>query len=124
MTLVAFLSPIGRFHSLEAVVKYCGLCPSVHQSGGRNYNGHLVWDAHSILKWVLVEAQWATRRNERRGDVANVAKRVARRGHTNDGTVAAARTLVRICAAVLRRGTPYQPHTPGSSSRRRTIAEP
>ena len=28
VTLVAFLCPIERFHSLEAVVKYCGLCPS------------------------------------------------------------------------------------------------
>jgi transposase len=114
MTLVAFLCPIERFHSLEAVVKYCGLCPSVHQSGEKSYHGHLVWDAHSILKWVLVEAQWATRRVERRGDIARVAKRVARRGHVNDGSVAAARSLVRICAAVLKRGTPYQPHAPGS----------
>ncbi len=27
MTLVAFRSPLQRFYSLDAVVKYCGLCP-------------------------------------------------------------------------------------------------
>ncbi|MDE1821456.1 MAG: IS110 family transposase [Euryarchaeota archaeon] len=117
VTLVAFLCPIERFHSLEAVVKYSGLCPSVRQSGENSYNGPLVWDAQAVLKFVLIEAQWRTRQNEKRGDVARVGKRVARRGAANDGAVAAARTLVRICAAVLRRGTPYQPHAPGSLSR-------
>jgi transposase len=122
MTLVAFLCPIERFHSLDAVVKYCGLCPSVYQSGESRHHGPLVWDAHAILKWVLVEAQWGTRRVEKRGDVAAVGKRVARRGSASDGAVAGARKLARICAAILRRGTPYEPHTPGSLSRRRTIA--
>ena len=123
-TLVAFLCPIERFPDLDAVVKYCGLCPSVFQSGTTTHHGPLVWDAHAILKWVLIEAQWQTRRRERRGDVAKVGKRVARRGNVNDGAVAAARKLARICAAVLRRGTAYQSHAPGPSSRRPTIAEP
>ncbi len=39
IALVAFLGPIERFESLDAVVKYCGLCPSVHQSGMTSYNG-------------------------------------------------------------------------------------
>lgn len=122
MTLVAYLCPIERFHSLEAVVRYCGLCPSVHQSGETSYNGHLVWDAQRILKWILVEAQWSTRRHEKRGDVARVGKRVARHSGGKDGPIAAARTLVRICAAVLRRGTPYQPHAPGLPSRLADLA--
>jgi transposase len=117
MTLVAFHSPIERFYSLDAVVRYCGLCPSVRQSGERVYHGRLVWDCNMILKWVLVEGQWNVRLREKKGEVARVGRRVARRGATNDGAVAAARKLVRICAAILRRGTPYQPHFPGSSSR-------
>jgi transposase len=117
MTLVAFLSPIERFYSLDAVVKYCGLCPSVRQSGEKAYHGRLVWDCNVILKWVLVEGQWNVRLREKKGDIARVGRRVARRGAANDGAVAAARKLVRICAAILRRGTPYQPDFPGSSSR-------
>ncbi|MGI0130468.1 MAG: IS110 family transposase [Thermoplasmata archaeon] len=117
LTLVAFLSPIERFDDLEAVVKYCGLCPSVRQSGEKSVHGPLVWDCQEILKWVMVEAQWITRRFEKGGDVAKVGKRVARRGKPQDGAVAAARKLVRICASILRRGTPYQPHAPGSPSR-------
>ena len=117
VTLVAFLSPIARFDSLDSVVKYCGLCPSVHQSGEKSYHGRLVWDSNAILKWVLIEAQWNVRLRERKGDVARVARRVGRRGTANHGAVAAARKLARICAAILRRGTPYQPDSPGSSSR-------
>lgn len=124
MTLVAFLCPIERFDDLDAVVKYCGLCPSTSQTGESSYSGHLVQDCQPILKWVLIEAQWHTRHLEKRGDVAKVGRRVAKRLKAVDGAVAAARKLVRICASVLRRGTPYQPEAPGSSSRRLMTAEP
>ncbi|MGI0068352.1 MAG: transposase, partial [Thermoplasmata archaeon] len=124
MTLVAFLCPIERFDDLDAVVKYCGLCPSTRQTGERSYTGHLVKDCQSVLKWVLIEAQWQTRRLEKRGDVAKVGRRVAKRLRAVDGAVAAARKLVRIGASVLRRGTPYETEAPGSSSRRPAPAEP
>jgi len=122
MTLVAFLCPIDRFDSLDAVVKYCRLCPSTRQSGEKCYRGRLVWDCNVILKWILIEGQWNVRLREKKGDVARVGRRVAKRGAANDGAVAAARKLVRICVAILRRGTPYQPDSPGSSSRQVVIA--
>ena len=117
LALVAFLSPIERFDSLDSVVKYCGLCPSVHQSGEKSYHGRLVWDCNTLLKWVLIEAQWNVRLRERKGDVARVGRWVARRGAANHGAVAAARKLARICVAILRRRTPYLPDSPGLSSR-------
>jgi transposase len=123
VALVAFLSPIERFHSLDAVVKYCGLCPSVFQTGTTSYNGPLVWDANRLLQWILVESQWNVRAHERRGDVSKVGRRIGRRKSSGEGAVAAARKLVRIAAAILHRGTPYQPHAPESSSRQRPSAE-
>ncbi|EQD50149.1 transposase, ISlin1, partial [mine drainage metagenome] len=123
VALVAFLCPIERFSSLDSVVKYAGLCPSVHQSGDSSYHGHLVWDANVLLRWVLVEAQWNVRAHEKKGDVSRVGRRVARRGAKNDGAVAAARKLVRIATAVLRRRSAYQPHAPESSSRQLPHAE-
>ena len=121
VALVAFLCPIERFTSLDAVVKYCGLCPSVHQSGTTSHNGPLVWDANHLLKWVLVEGQWNVRRHEAKGDVSRVGHRVGRRKGMGSGAVAAARKLARITASVLRRRSPYQPHAPESSSRQRPI---
>ena len=92
---------------MAAHVKYCGLCPSISQSGEKSYSGHLVRDCNPLLKWILIEAQWHTGRLEKKGDVAKTGRRVAKRGKATDGAVAAARKLVRICAAVFRRGTPY-----------------
>ncbi|MGA8542125.1 MAG: IS110 family transposase [Thermoplasmata archaeon] len=92
VALVAFLCPIERFESLDAVVRYCGLCPSVRQSGTTSHNGPLVWDSNRLLKWVLVEAQWNVRRHEAKGDVYRVGHRVARRKGMGSGAVAAART--------------------------------
>ncbi|MGA7922748.1 MAG: IS110 family transposase [Thermoplasmata archaeon] len=117
IVLVAFLCPIERFPSLDSVVKYCGLCPSVHQSGDKSYHGPLVWDSNTLLKWVLIEGQWNVRRHEKKGDVSRVGHRVARRKAASDGAVPAARKLVRIAVAILRRHTPYEPRTPESSSR-------
>ena len=122
VALVAFLSPIDRFESLEAVVKYCGLCPSVRQSGTTSHNGPLVGDSNRRLKWVLVEAQRNVRRHEKRGDVQRVGHRIGRRKGAGNGAVAAARKLARIAGSILRRQTPYQPHAPESSSRPRPIA--
>lgn len=106
LTLVAFLAPIERFGSLDQIVKYCGLCPSAYQSGERGSNGKPVRDCTPILQWVLVEAQWRTIFRVPSGDVALTGRRIARRKSANDGAIAAARKLLRICCAVLRRGTP------------------
>lgn len=122
VALVTCLCPIDRFSGHDAVAKYCGLCPAVHQSATRSCNGPLVWDANHLLKWVLVEAQWSVRRNGEIGDVYRVGYRVARRKGMGSGTVADARKLARITASVLRRRSPYQPHAPGLSRCQRPIA--
>jgi transposase len=117
LTLVAFLCPIDRFANVDQVVSYCGLCPTNHQSAGVSYHGHLKPDSHSILRFVLVEASWNARRYESRGDAAKVGRRIARRKGGPRGAVAAAHKLLKICYAILRRGTPYQPHAPEPSGR-------
>jgi transposase len=122
LTLVAFLCPIDRFANVDQVVSYCGLCPTNHQSAGVSYHGHLKPDAHSILRFVLVEASWNCRRYEARGDVARVGRRIARRKGAPRGAIASAHKLLKIVYAVLRRGTPYEPHAPEPSGRRTLTA--
>lgn len=115
ITLVAYLCPIDRFENIDQVSAYCGLCPTTHQSGDSSYQGHLRRDAHSVLRWVLVEAAWRTRHLEKRGDVAKAGTRSARRHGKGTGSVAAAHKLLKICYAVLRRKTPYEAHAPARS---------
>jgi len=112
VTLAAYLTPIERFSNIDQVSAFCGLAPTTHQSGDHEFHGHLRSDSHHILRWVLIEAGWMTRRNEKRGDVAKAGNRSARRHGKGTGAVAAAHKLLKICYAVLRRGTAYQPHAP------------
>ncbi len=115
LTLVAYLTPIERFENIDQVSAYCGMCPTTHQSGDSSYQGHLRQDAHHVLRWVLVEAAWRTRHLEKRGDVAKVGSRSARRHGKGTGSIAAAHKLLKICYAVLRRKTPYEAHAPARS---------
>lgn len=115
VTLVAYLCPIERFENIDQVSAYCGLCPTTHQSGDSSYQGHLRQDAHSVLRWMLTEAAWRTRHLEKRGDVARAGNRSARRHGKGTGSAAAAHKLLKICYAVLRRRTPYEPHAPARS---------
>ena len=123
VSLVAFLCPIDRFSSIDACSAYCGLCPTVSQSGDWTYRGHLTQDCNQILRWVLVEASWGARKYDPRGPVARAGSRTARKKGSGRGAVAAAHKLMKICYAVLQRGTPYQHHAPESNGRRTPAAE-
>lgn len=123
VTLAAYLIPIERFANINQVSAYCGLAPSTHQSGDHEFHGHLRSDSHHMLRWILVEAGWKTRQYEKRGDVARAGNRSARRHGKGSGAVAASHKLLKICYAVLRRGTPYQPHAPQPEGRRILTAD-
>jgi transposase len=115
VTLAAFLTPIHRFRNARQVIAYCGLCPTNHQSADSSYQGHLRPDCNHLLQWVLVETSWRHRYRVRSGLVARAGKRAARRHSRGGGAITAAQRLVQIVYAVLRRRTPYTPHTPERS---------
>ena len=102
--LLAEIGEIGRFRSAGALVSYCGLCPSTHQSGDHLRYGH-IYGGRRCLKWALVEsAQTAARYDPR-------LKRFyqAKRCHKGAGkaTVAVAHKLAKIVYRVLTEMTPY-----------------
>lgn len=123
VTRAAYLTPIERFDNIDQVSAYCGLAPSTHQSGDHEFHGHLRSDSHHLLRWILVEAGWKTRQFEKRGDVAKAGNRSARRHGKGTGAIAAAHKLLKISYAVLRRGTPYQPHAPEPEGRKVLTAD-
>jgi transposase len=113
VALVAELCPIGRFANVEKVCSYAGLVPTVHQSGETAYHGRLKQkDANLQLRSLLVEAAWVHRRRDPKSDVSKTGKRVARRRGKGKGSIAAARKLLKVVYAVLKRGTPYTPERP------------
>jgi transposase len=97
VTPVAYVCPIERFGNIDQLSAYCGPRPTTHPSGESSYPGHLRQDAHHLLRWIRVEAGWRTRQLEKRGDVAKVGNRSARRHGKGTGSIAAAHQLLKIC---------------------------
>src|SRR5438046_1055867 len=49
---------IKRFNSSAKLAAYAGVVPTTHASGGRVFNGRLLWQCNKWLRWALVEASW------------------------------------------------------------------
>ena len=47
---------ITRFNSAAKLAAYAGVVPTTHASGGRVFNGRLLWQCNKWLRWALVEA--------------------------------------------------------------------
>lgn len=112
LILVAFLHPIERFGSTDKLASYAGLAPTVSQSGERCYHGKLKRDSNPLVRWALVEATWAHRRFCKTSEITRTARRIGRRRGLQKGQIAGAHKLLKVVYAVLKRGTPYQPHAP------------
>jgi len=50
---------ITRFNSAAKLAAYAGVVPTTHASGGRVFNGRLLWQCNKWLRWALVEASWS-----------------------------------------------------------------
>ncbi len=128
MGVVAFLTPIDRFSSVDKLCSYVGLCPTTHQSGESVHYGSLKRDSNGLVRWLLIEASWHHRRRVPRGAVARVANRVGRRRGRQQGTVAGAHTLLKIIYAMLKHREAFHTPAPGLSTavrirrRRKTTA--
>jgi transposase len=51
---------IARFISPSKLASYTGLVPSTYASGGKLFHGRLISMSNKWLRWVLVEAAWAS----------------------------------------------------------------
>ena len=55
-TIASELGEISRFSSPKKLCGYTGLCPKVHQSGGKDHRGPLAKNGPKYLRWALIEA--------------------------------------------------------------------
>jgi transposase len=55
-TIAAEIGDIARFDSPKKLVGYTGLCPTVRQSGRRDYRDSLAKNGPKYLRWALIEA--------------------------------------------------------------------
>ena len=111
-TLVAVIDDPKRFDNRKQVSAYIGLVPSQYQSGDSNRQGHITRQGHRLLRSLLVEVCWLSRRYN------NWSKRVfehLQRGckaRTKIAIIGLARRLLVRCWAMMRDGTSWKEVTP------------
>ncbi|WMT46210.1 MAG: IS110 family transposase [Acidithiobacillus caldus] len=107
-TLLAFLSPLDRFHSVKQVVAYAGLNPSIRQSGQWAGRTPIAKAGNVLLRKALyMPAIVAKRHNPA---IAAFCNRLLLNGkRPMQVVVAAMRKLLHLAFGVLKSGKPFDP---------------
>lgn len=101
------IGDIRRFRSVKQVVAYAGLAPGQRESAGRTKQLGITKQGSRLLRWAVVEAAWRLIRRSPRW--AAIHEQIRRRRGKKKATVAIARRLLTVMAAVWRDGRAYDP---------------
>lgn len=101
LLVVGELGEPERFGNAKEVGAYAGLTARVHQSGVRDYHGHISKQGSRWLRWALVQAAIKIVRQDEK--LKNFYTRIRKRSGRNVARVAVARKLAGICWVRLRR---------------------
>lgn len=105
--IVAVIDDPHRFKSGKQVGCYAGLTPRQHQSGNMDRQGGISGAGHPLLRSLLVEVAWISRRwNPWMKSVYEKAMRGSK-SRRKIAIVALARRLLIVCWAMMRDGTPW-----------------
>lgn len=109
-TIASELGDIRRFGSATKLVGYTGLCPSVRQSGDRDYRGPLTGHGPKYLRWALMEAaQHAARHPAFSNRYQRTKRRLGKQRGGKVATVDVARQLAQAIWFMLTRNQPFAP---------------
>jgi transposase len=97
---------IERFFSPSKVASYTGLVPSTYASGDKLFHGKLIPLSNKWLRWVLVEAAWASIRTSPYCRVYSESHKRHKGPHT--AAIALARRLSVIIWHVLKENRVYE----------------
>jgi transposase len=56
MLISSEIGDISRFSTAGKLVSWCGLCPTVHQSGTSLYMGRMKKDGNKKINWIMIQA--------------------------------------------------------------------
>ena len=107
--LKAEIGDISRFRTPQALISYCGLCPTVYSSGGKTSYGRLTKMCNRVLRYVLILRVSGMTRQPNTNPLKKAYLRGLYKSHANNGKLNMARKLVRIIFAMLSRGEAWNP---------------
>lgn len=104
--IIAEIGDISRFLSQRQFVAYCGLAPTVHQSGDKTHRGALRRDCNHWLRFAFIEAAQSCARTP--GPYRDYYQAKVGQRDKKVATVATARRLCRLVFAMLWSGEDYR----------------
>jgi transposase len=111
---------IARFNSPAKLAAYAGVVPTTHASGGRVFNGRLLWQCNKWLRWALIEASWsAVQFSGYFGALYRCAR--ARGKNKNVAITMVAHRMVKIIWLLLSEQRPYTETLPDRSADGMTV---
>ncbi len=111
---------IARFNSPAKLAAYAGVVPTTHASGGRVFNGRLLWQCNKWLRWALIEASWsAIQFSGYFGAIYRCAR--ARGKNKNVAITMVAHRMVKIIWLLLSEQRPYTETLPDRSADGMTV---
>ena len=81
MLIASEIGDISRFSTAGKLVSWCGLCPTVHQSGNSSYMGRMKKDGNKKINWIMIQAANTASRTDN-DNLKKYYKKIAKRhGH-------------------------------------------
>ena len=102
------IGDIERFRSVENLWSYAGLIPKTHQSGSKEWKGHII-KGNVFLKYLLIEVVQIHILKCPYSPVTFAYQRVKARTGSKKARIAAARHLLRIIYCLLKDQRNYRP---------------
>jgi transposase len=110
LVLAVEIDEVSRFADAAKLRAYSGLCPSVHQTGGRTYYGRLTKRGNRYLRCAAgLAAQAASRRTDLEPRLRKLHTRVAFKHGKNPAKMQLARALLTLAHHLLVHEEVYQP---------------
>ena len=66
MLIVSEIAGIERFKRPQDLVAWAGMCPTVHQSGDKEYYGNMRQKCNRRVRWIMIEAAGTAVRHDKR----------------------------------------------------------
>jgi len=112
---------IKRFNSSAKLAAYAGVVPTTHASGGRVFNGRLLWQCNKWLRWALIEASWSAIQFS--GYFGAIYRNARARGkNKNIAITMVAHRMAKIIWLLLKEQRPYTETLPDRSADGVTVA--
>ena len=102
LAIVSEIGDISRFPGEDNIFSFAGLVPRIHQSGNREWKGHIA-KGNTFLKYLLVECVQIHLMSDEPSPIRDAYERIESRSRSKKARIATARHMLRAIYYMLKR---------------------